>query len=168
MGKLNVAVAMMHLYPLGIRVRLRDDYPDTDHEIYGYTVNAAGSDQLGADSGGGLMEMSNEEIIRRYKQAKHKAAQIQILADLNACPKSKILEIVSDSIVPRHPTPAQPKEQPETVKAVDNLASFEEYVVNRMDEIDGQLKTLEKEYADLSVTLLTIGRYGEERASVHE
>lgn len=110
------------------------------------------------------MEMSNEEIIRRYKQAKHKAAQIQILADLNACPKSKILEIVSDSIAPKHPAP----EQPETVKVVDNLASFEEYVVNRMDEIDGQLKALEKEYADLSVTLLTIGRYGEERASVHE
>lgn len=41
------------------------------------------------------MEMSNEEIIRRYKQAKHKAAQIQILADLNACPKFKILEIIS-------------------------------------------------------------------------
>ena len=114
------------------------------------------------------MEMSNEEIIRRYKQAKHKAAQIQILADLNACPKSKILEIVSDSIAPKHPAPTQPKEQPETVKVVDNLASFEEYVVNRMDEIDGQLKVLEKEYADLSVTLLTIGRYGEERASVHE
>ena len=31
---------MMHLYPLEIRVQLRDDYPDTDHEIYGYTVNA--------------------------------------------------------------------------------------------------------------------------------
>lgn len=43
MGKLNVAVAMMHLYPLGIRVRLRDDYQDTDHEIYGYTVNADGA-----------------------------------------------------------------------------------------------------------------------------
>lgn len=43
MGKLNVAVAMMHLYPLGIRVRLQDDYPDTDHEIYGYTVNADGA-----------------------------------------------------------------------------------------------------------------------------
>ena len=42
MGKLNVAVAMMHLYPLGIRVRLLDDYPDTIHEIYGYTVNADG------------------------------------------------------------------------------------------------------------------------------
>lgn len=90
------------------------------------------------------MEMSNEEIIRRYKQAKHKASQIQILAELNACPKSKILEIVSDSIVPKHPVPAQHKEQPEPVKAVDNLASFEEYVVNRMDEIDGQLKALEE------------------------
>jgi hypothetical protein len=43
MGKLNVAVAMMHLYPLGIRVRLLDDYPDTIHEIYGYTVNADGA-----------------------------------------------------------------------------------------------------------------------------
>ena len=43
MGKLNVAVAMMHLYPLGIRVRLLDDYQDTDHEIYGYTVNADGA-----------------------------------------------------------------------------------------------------------------------------
>ncbi len=78
------------------------------------------------------------------------------------------MEIVSDSIAPKHSVPAQHKEQPEPVKAVDNLASFEEYVVNRMDEIDGQLKALEKEYADLSVTLMTIGRYGEERASVHE
>ena len=114
------------------------------------------------------MEMSNEEIIRTSNPHNFVKAQIQILAELNACPKSKILEIVSDSIAPKHPAPAQPKEQSETVKAVDNLASFEEYVVNRMDEIDGQLKALEKEYADLSVTLLTIGRYGEERASVHE
>lgn len=43
MGKISVAVAMMHLYPLGIRVRLRDDYPDTIHEIYGYMVNADGA-----------------------------------------------------------------------------------------------------------------------------
>lgn len=114
------------------------------------------------------MEMSKEEIIRSYKQAKHKAAQIQILADLNACPKSKILEIVGDNIAPKHSVPAQPKEQPEPVKERDNLAAFEEYVVNRMDEVEGQLKALEKEYADLSVTLLTIGRYGDERASVHE
>lgn len=43
MGKLNVAVAMIHKLPIGSRVRLKDDYPDTDHEIYGYTVNADGA-----------------------------------------------------------------------------------------------------------------------------
>ena len=48
------------------------------------------------------MEMSKEEIIRRYKQAKHKPSQIQILADLNDCPKSKILEIISGEIMDNH------------------------------------------------------------------
>lgn len=115
------------------------------------------------------MEMTNDEIIRRYKEAKHKGRQIQILADLNVCPKDKILEIVGDDITLKCTTtaPAQPKEL-EKVKELNHLADFEEYVVNRMDEVEGQLKSLEKEYADLSVTLLMIGKYGEERASVHE
>ena len=43
MGKINVAVAMIHKLPIGSRVQLEDDYPDTDHEIYGYTVNADGA-----------------------------------------------------------------------------------------------------------------------------
>ena len=40
MGKISVAVAMIHKLPIGSRVQLEDDYPDTIHEIYGYTVNA--------------------------------------------------------------------------------------------------------------------------------
>ena len=43
MGKLNVAVAMIHKLPIGSRVQLENDYPDTIHEIYGYTVNADGA-----------------------------------------------------------------------------------------------------------------------------
>lgn len=43
MGKLNVAIAMIHKLPIGSRVQLEDDYPDTIHEIYGYTVNADGA-----------------------------------------------------------------------------------------------------------------------------
>ena len=43
MGKLNVAVAMIHKLPIGSRVQLEDDYPDTIHEIYGYPVNADGA-----------------------------------------------------------------------------------------------------------------------------
>ncbi len=43
MGKLNVAIDMIHKLPIGSRVQLEDDYPDTIHEIYGYTVNADGA-----------------------------------------------------------------------------------------------------------------------------
>lgn len=43
MGKLNVAIAMIHKLPIGSRVQLEDDYPDTIHEIYGYTVNVDGA-----------------------------------------------------------------------------------------------------------------------------
>lgn len=43
MGRDNVAVVMIHKLPIGSRVQLEDDYPDTIHEIYGYTVNADGA-----------------------------------------------------------------------------------------------------------------------------
>lgn len=43
MGKINVAVAMIHKLPIGSRVQLEDDYSDTIHEIYGYIVNADGA-----------------------------------------------------------------------------------------------------------------------------
>lgn len=43
MGKISVVIAMIHKLPIGSRVQLEDDYPDTIHEIYGYTVNADGA-----------------------------------------------------------------------------------------------------------------------------
>jgi len=43
MGKISVVIAMIHKLPIGSRVQLEDDYPETIHEIYGYTVNADGA-----------------------------------------------------------------------------------------------------------------------------
>ena len=40
------------------------------------------------------MTMTNEEIYRSYKQAKHPERQIGILADLNACRKEEIKTII--------------------------------------------------------------------------
>lgn len=40
------------------------------------------------------MQMSEEEIVIDYKQAKNKKAQVEILADLNACSKEQIIEIL--------------------------------------------------------------------------
>ena len=43
------------------------------------------------------MDMSNDEIVVRYRQAKHKGEQIKILADLNACTIEEILQVLVES-----------------------------------------------------------------------
>lgn len=40
------------------------------------------------------MQMTNEEIVMRYRQAKIKGDQVQILAELNACPVERIIGIL--------------------------------------------------------------------------
>lgn len=40
------------------------------------------------------MQMTNEEIIKSYKEAKNKQKQIKILADLNCCRPMEIKKIV--------------------------------------------------------------------------
>lgn len=52
------------------------------------------------------MEMSNEEIVRRYKLAKNKRSQVNILAQLNCCSKDEIIEVlkqegITDKQLPR-------------------------------------------------------------------
>ena len=40
------------------------------------------------------MQMTNEEIVRSYNEAKHKGHQIEVLSDLNVCPKEMIIDIL--------------------------------------------------------------------------
>lgn len=40
------------------------------------------------------MDMKPDEIVVRYRQAKHKAEQIRILADLNACSVDDIIRVL--------------------------------------------------------------------------
>ena len=46
------------------------------------------------------MEMTNSEIVISYKQAKHKAQQIGILAELNRCSNKQIIEILLNGGIP--------------------------------------------------------------------
>lgn len=43
------------------------------------------------------MQMTNSEIIRRYKQAENRRKMIRILAELNACPKEEIRKILREA-----------------------------------------------------------------------
>lgn len=61
MGKINVAVAIIHKLPIKSKVRLKDDYPGVVHEIYGYMLNADGAYMEFRD--GTRLDLTNMEQI---------------------------------------------------------------------------------------------------------
>ena len=96
------------------------------------------------------MQMSVEEIKRNYNEAKNKNRQIGILADLNCCSKEEIEKIVAveDAIEQKvEKTSVSPVEKELSVNDVRNQ------LYERMDELDLQIKTLEKEYRNIVITL---------------
>lgn len=44
-----------------------------------------------------IMQMKNDEIVMRYRQAKNKGDQVQILAELNNCPVERIIGILTSA-----------------------------------------------------------------------
>lgn len=68
------------------------------------------------------MEMSKDEIVVRYRQAKDPAKQIGILADLNCCTKEEIAEVLLEAGFKlkgykKIETPEAAMQQPETQEA---------------------------------------------------
>lgn len=57
------------------------------------------------------MQMSNEEIVRRYKEAKDKAKQLGILSELNACDRQKIKDILAEGGIDHRQLPRSRKEK---------------------------------------------------------
>lgn len=56
-----------------------------------------------------MMHMSDEEIIIRYKEAKDKRAQVNILADLNACDPDEIVGVLRRSGMDHRYLPRAPR-----------------------------------------------------------
>ena len=98
------------------------------------------------------MDMKPDEIIVRYRQAKHKAEQIKILADLNACGVDDIIQVLTDSginlrgmnkvrgkldAIQNEPIPA-PVEDAEPT-AIDNALDV---IRNQIREIDASISVL--------------------------
>lgn len=55
------------------------------------------------------MVMTNEDIVRSYKEAKDRRAQIKVLAELNVCPQELIIEILKEGGVDWRELPRQRK-----------------------------------------------------------
>lgn len=84
------------------------------------------------------MQMSVAEIKRVYSQAKHKKKQVSILADLNGCSLKDILNIVhtkEDNLI-----------SDETLKEEWAPTPEQKALIDRLEELDGEIRKLEIEY----------------------
>ena len=86
-----------------------------------------------------MMEMGEYEICNRYRHAKHKGEQLEILAELNDVTRHKIIGILLERGRKRN-TDFTEKE-------------YQKALLNRLDELDGQISDRENEFKDICTVL---------------
>jgi hypothetical protein len=103
------------------------------------------------------MQMSVAEIRRTYSQAKDKKAQISILSDLNLCSEKEILNIVCER---KESKTEKEKEENTWVPTPEQKA-----LIDRLEELDGMISKLEKEYQEVARKLCEGGEYEHDGAA---
>lgn len=86
------------------------------------------------------MQMTENEILRSYNQAKDKKEQVKILADLNCCSKEDIQKILH--------LDRKEGNKPNADKKT---------LLDRLDELDAMIKPLEYEYERIVKKLKKMG-----------
>lgn len=124
------------------------------------------------------MDMKPDEIIVRYRQAKHKAEQIKILADLNACGVDDIIRVLVNEggynskglnkvrgDAKKLPIMAQPEPEPITAESITEpvedaettqpiseptaIDSALDVIRNQIKEIDASISVLNQRKQDI-------------------
>lgn len=93
--------------------------------------------------------MTDSEIYRDYRQARHKSRQIGILADLNGCSKEEIEAIITKYEKQNEvttPVEALPPEQAETGYVLSRL--YEE-----LDRLNAEIRRLEERYKETTIAI---------------
>ena len=97
------------------------------------------------------MQMSNDEIVRNYREAKDKAKQLGILAELNACDEQKIKDILTEGGIDYRSFPRNKREKKATEPEADDKpekakrAAVQKKPVNTQCDGDNQTKKEEPE-----------------------
>lgn len=94
------------------------------------------------------MQMSESEIKRRYKEAKNQKQQIGILADLNCCSKEEIESILGITKEDNKPPGDMSRGQ------------IMDLLFGKLDLLEQEIKKLEEEYRNISITISVLGRIG--------
>lgn len=115
------------------------------------------------------MEMKPSEILQSYENAQYKTKQIGILAELNACSKDEITEILKEMGAELPKRKYQKKEEPEKEpekkeweepellpEPKEIPQSIQLVLYNRLDELDAKIReytrgkeNAEKEYMEI-------------------
>ena len=129
------------------------------------------------------MHMSNEDIVKEYREAKDKKEQIKILADLNVCDKQEIIKVlINDGHInpalfvttPRIPTSTFPKKnvkkkakemevapvQPEILIPVAAVPEIvKEALSQKMIELQETIDTLHTKKKEAELQMETLYKY---------
>ena len=85
--------------------------------------------------------MTEEEICRFYKSAKDKKTQITILSQLSGYPKEKVIAILKKN-------------------GLKIREEWERWLKKRLDNIDGKIKELEREYEEIAREIMAAPEEG--------
>ena len=101
------------------------------------------------------LEMTVEEIVRSYREAKDKEAQLEILADLNVCSKEEIRRVLVEGGVRQQELPRKRRRKGEAIEEVTVEASVDEGLeeARRRDIIEEALKAYRDKLMDEYTTL---------------
>ena len=93
-----------------------------------------------------MMEMGEYEICNRYRHAKHKGEQLEILAELNDVPRNKIIGILLEN-GENVKLPIKTRGRKRNTDFTEK--EYQKALLNRLDELDGQISDRENEFKDI-------------------
>lgn len=96
------------------------------------------------------MEMTNGEIVRRYRQAGDKGGQIQILAELNETSRINIINILlrqGEEVRVHLPSRGKKRKQELTER------EYRTALLKRLNELDAKIAVLELEYREIAAVV---------------
>ena len=109
--------------------------------------------------------MTENEIYREYRQAKHRNRQIGILADLNECSTAEIEAIITKhekqnavaaAPAPDEPPPAEPPESEPPENAENGYAVSRLY--EELDRLDAEIRQREEQYREITIAIKVLSQ----------
>lgn len=90
------------------------------------------------------MQMTSFDIVKSYREAKDKTKQVRILADLNACSKSEIIEILKSGGVSTKQLPRVRKNNKPQLEILANESTVESTTTLENDSVHEDTESCDK------------------------